>query len=67
MLFSVVNVCRHVNVDADVALQKANNKFEKRFKCMEGLIAQQNDNFLSLTESQLDSYWNQAKKCLQEK
>ena len=66
VLFSVVNVCRHVNVDADVALQKANNKFEKRFKCMEGLIAQQNDDFLSLTESQLDGYWNQAKKCLQE-
>ena len=67
VLFSVINVCRHVNVDADVALQKANTKFEQRFRCMEELIKQQDDNFLSLTESQLDDYWGQAKKYLLDK
>jgi len=64
LLFSVVNVCRHASVDADVALQKANNKFEQRFRLMEDIIKRQGQNLQSLNEQQLDEFWNQAKQHL---
>ena len=35
LLFSAVELCRLYNVDANVALENANRKFIKRFKCNE--------------------------------
>lgn len=64
VLFSVINICRHAKVDADVALQKANAKFELRFRLMETLIAEQSESVKELSQEQLDKYWNQAKKQL---
>lgn len=61
VLFSVVNLCRHANVDAEIALQKANHKFEARFRCVEKLASQQNKKLSELEEKQLDELWNQAK------
>ncbi|WP_166422233.1 nucleoside triphosphate pyrophosphohydrolase [Paraglaciecola sp. 20A4] len=62
VLFSVVNLARHVNVDAQTALRKASNKFEQRFRHVE-LIANQRGqavNETSLTE--LEEFWQQAKE-----
>ena len=64
VLFSVVNVCRHAHVDADITLQKANAKFEQRFRLMEKLIIQQGEEIQALSEKQLDQFWNQAKEQL---
>ena len=64
ILFSVVNVCRHTKVDADIALQKANKKFEKRFRLMERLVEEQDEKIQALSQSQLDEYWNIAKQQL---
>ena len=62
VLFSVVNICRHAKVDADVALQKANAKFEQRFRLMEILIIKHGESMSKLSPKQLDDYWNKAKK-----
>ena len=35
LLFSAVNISRHMGVDAEAALKAANAKFEKRFRAME--------------------------------
>ena len=64
VLFSVVNVCRHVHVDADIAMQNANRKFEQRFRLMEDLIAAEKDGFSALSLEQLDNYWCKAKQQL---
>ncbi len=64
VLFSVINLCRHVNADADVALQKSNAKFERRFRLVESLVLKQGEQMTDLDESQLDQYWEQAKKIL---
>ncbi len=64
VLFSVVNVCRHAQLDADIALQKGNAKFEQRFRLMESLIQQRGESMAALSASQLEEYWVQAKRKL---
>ena len=67
VFFSLINLCRHVNVDADVALQKSNAKFEQRFRLVEELVLKQGQQMAGLEEKQLDFYWEQAKKILSER
>jgi len=61
ILFSLVNVCRFANIDAEVALQRTNNKFINRFKYMETYFANKNINMSDLTLEQLDVIWEEAK------
>ena len=61
VMFSVVNLCRHLKVDADIALQQANSKFETRFRNMESLAADQGHDLQHLTSDQLEALWTQAK------
>ena len=64
VLFSVVNLCRHLSVDADVALQKSNSKFERRFRLVETLVTEQGKQMTELEEAELEQCWQQAKKIL---
>ncbi|MDR0722020.1 MAG: nucleoside triphosphate pyrophosphohydrolase [Treponema sp.] len=61
LLFSVVNLCRFLNVEPSVALQRTNGTFTKRFKYVEkrmGEIAQEmNQDNLAL----MDGFWEEAK------
>ena len=40
MLFAVVNVARHLGVDAELALRAAAGKFRRRFEAVEALAAE---------------------------
>jgi XTP/dITP diphosphohydrolase/ATP diphosphatase len=61
LLFTAVNLARHVKVDAESALRSANAKFRARFRAMEA-ISGGYDALASLTPAELDALWNQAKR-----
>ena len=56
LLFSIVNLARHVGVEPEVALRAANHRFESRFVAMEA-----EGPLTALTLDELDSRWERAK------
>lgn len=64
LLFSVVNLSRHMKIDAEEALRKANNKFEKRFRYVEKKCQDDGDSMISKTEEELLKIWALAKRNL---
>ena len=58
VLFSVVNLCRHVAVDPELALRAATDRFMERFRIVEGLAG---DQISTMTLDELDALWNEAK------
>ncbi|PCI71085.1 MAG: nucleoside triphosphate pyrophosphohydrolase [Gammaproteobacteria bacterium] len=59
LLFVCVNLARHYNLDAEQALRKANQKFEKRFRKVEELA---NDPISNFSLEQLEDFWKTAKE-----
>lgn len=62
LLFSVVNLSRHLNVNPERALQKANKKFERRFRKVEKNVLEQGMEISNCSLEQLDQEWNIVKK-----
>ncbi len=62
LLFSVVNLSRHIGHDAELALRNASLKFEARFKFVEQIAAQRGLNISTLSLDQLDELWVEAKQ-----
>jgi MazG family protein len=59
LLFTVVNLARHLKVDAELALRRSNAKFRRRFAAME----QASDRALSERSAvELEALWAQAKQ-----
>jgi nucleoside triphosphate diphosphatase len=58
VLFSAVNVARHLNIDAETALKAATAKFERRFRGMETIAGGQ---FSELTAEDKEQLWVQIK------
>jgi MazG family protein len=63
LLFTVVNLGRHLNVDAEMALRGCNRRFRERFRAME--LASESDRPLEeLSPEELEALWAQAKRKL---
>jgi nucleoside triphosphate diphosphatase len=62
LLFAVVNLCRRANVHAAVALDRANQKFVRRFEAMEQLAAERGVALASLDLPGLDALWDEIKR-----
>jgi ATP diphosphatase len=60
LLFTAVNLARHLKIDPESALRSCNAKFRRRFAAMES-AAGNSDAFAALTPSQLEELWSQAK------
>lgn len=61
LLFAVVNLARHMKVDAEQALRAANKKFEQRFRVMELKCSTQDTDLKSLSLHEMEMLWQQAK------
>ena len=61
LLFAVVNLSRHLALDAEGALRGANAKFERRFRNMERLAAERGLALEQLSAAQWDELWRETK------
>lgn len=64
VLFSVVNVARHLDVNAEAALQNCIDKFQNRFLTMQTLMAKDNKTLSGLSLAEKEVYWDNAKQKL---
>ena len=64
VLFSVVNMARHVGVDPEEALRASNRKFMERFADIERSLAGEGKTISESTATELDELWREAKKRL---
>lgn len=64
LLFAVVNLARHLDVDAEEALAAANRKFERRFRRMEQDVRAAGEALPDLDIDALETRWQAAKRAL---
>ncbi len=62
LLMIISNVARHLKIDAEIALAKATDKFIRRFKFVEGKLAENNEVPNSDLLDKMDNLWGEAKK-----
>jgi len=63
ILFTCVNIARHINIDPESALHKANKKFTKRFHHVEALLKEEmNLKPENADFSELEKKWTLAKE-----
>ena len=61
LLFAVVNVARHLDIDAELALRAATDKFRARFETVEQLAVDRSIDLRTSDLATLDALWNEAK------
>jgi tetrapyrrole methylase family protein/MazG family protein len=62
LLFTLVNIARRVEVEPEVALRQANQKFLRRFSTMEKLCRERGLELGKLSFDQQNKLWEEAKK-----
>jgi MazG family protein len=62
LLFSVVNLARKLNVDAEVALARAAEKFVSRFEQLEELAGKRALALEKMTLPEMDALWDEVKR-----
>lgn len=62
ILFAMTNLARHLAVSPDIALNRTNYKFRRRFHRIEALVSSKNKKLTDCSLKELDCYWEQAKK-----
>ena len=61
VLFAVVNVARHLDIDPELALRAAGDKFRRRFEGVEHLARERGLDLRSTDLATLDELWDQVK------
>jgi ATP diphosphatase len=62
LLFTVVNMARHLNADPEAVLRATNRKFERRFAAIEHALAGRGKTPPEATLEEMDDLWNEAKE-----
>ncbi len=61
LLFACVNLARHLKIDPEAALRRGNDKFERRFRRVEELLAARGKNPARSSLAEMDAMWDQVK------
>ena len=62
MLFALTNYARFIDVNPEDALERTNKRFIKRFQIMEKMITKDGLSLSDMKLSEMDIYWQKAKK-----
>lgn len=62
LVFSLVNLSRHLHIDAEQSLRQANEKFERRFRQMEALLTDAGRDLGQASPEEMDTAWEQVKR-----
>jgi len=61
LLFCTVNLARHLELDSEQTLKKANNKFTRRFNFIEDQLRQRDKGFKDSDLAEMEHFWQLAK------
>ncbi|MCP3957610.1 MAG: nucleoside triphosphate pyrophosphohydrolase [bacterium] len=61
LLFAVVNLARHLEVDPEGALSRATRKFQRRFQAVEATFEGDGDSLAEATAEEMDRVWEEVK------
>jgi MazG family protein len=62
LLFAAVNAARFLKVEPESALRQANEKFRRRFQCMEARLAERGRKPAESTLDEMEELWQQCKR-----
>lgn len=62
LLFAMVNLGRHLEIDAETALISANEKFKRRFHFIEKTLDEAGNSLDSASLEEMEDIWTEAKK-----
>lgn len=62
VLFSLVNLARHLHIQPEAALRAANHKFSQRLEGVCQLADQEQAHIGQVTDKQRDKWWEAVKK-----
>lgn len=62
LLFTVVNLARHLGFDPEAALAAANRKFRRRFEALESALAERGRSVAEADPEEMDEIWNRIKR-----
>ena len=62
LLFAVMNLARHLNVEPETVLKKTNRKFRRRFKFIEDETKKAGGTLQESSLAEMDALWNKSKQ-----
>jgi len=62
LLFTCVNLARHLSIDAETALRQGNDKFERRFRALENNLRSAEKPAKDCSLNELEEAWIEVKK-----
>jgi len=61
LLFAIINYSRFINVNPEIALERTNKKFIRRFSHLEEQAAKLGKDLKKMNLDEMDCFWNEAK------
>jgi ATP diphosphatase len=61
LLFAAVNLARHLGIDGETALRRANQKFERRFRAIEEALRAAGRNLENASLEEMEEIWQRTK------